>query len=361
MERQILKIDKMLFIRMSSIGDIILTTPLVRAAKKSFPEASIDFLTKKQYQQLLEHNPNIRRAIGFDTSKGIRGLVRLIEELRAEKYDLVVDLHVNPRSILVRYLCGARMQRRAQKYSLERRLLKWTRINLLKNAPPVAERYFTALEDFNVKPDGLGPEVYVSRLDQARAKKFMDLAGLSDRTLIGLAPGASKFTKRWPAENYALVGERLAREFNAGVLILGGDEDMKVCEEVVSRLKSAGIAPVLNLAGELSILQSTAAISRVKLLVSNDTALMHLAAAAGTPVAAVFGPTTRAMGFFPYSKKSVVIENERLACRPCSLHGDPACPKKHFKCMLEIKPEEVVEACKKLLADLEQNDPGPAL
>jgi lipopolysaccharide heptosyltransferase II len=361
MEHSKYKIEKILVIRMSSIGDIILTTPLLRATKKEFPEAGIDFLTKKQFQQLMEHNPNIRRAIGLDTGKGFLGLLRLIKELRQEHYDLVVDLHVSMRSILVRYLCGARMQRRAQKYSLQRRLLKWFRINLLKNKPPVAERYFTALEDFKVRPDGLGPEVYVSRLDQARAKKYLDHAGLSDRILIGLAPGASKFTKRWPVENFVAAGVRLARDLDAGVLVLGGEDDQKLCEELSSLLKAAGVGSVLNLAGELSILQSTAAISRVKVLVSNDTALMHLATASDTPVVAIFGPTAKAMGFFPYSKKAVVVEKEQLNCRPCSLHGDNACPKKHFKCMKEVAPEQVIAAAEKLLSELEQSQHGSAL
>ena len=351
MAREPYKIRKILMVRMSAIGDIILTTPLIRAAKSAFPEATIDFLTKQKYAELLEHHPLLRRAIGFDTDQGISGLLALIGELRKEHYDLVVDLQLNPRSILVRYLCGAHMQRRALKYSLERRLLKWFRINLLKKAPPVPERYFTALEDFNVRPNGYGPEIFPSAADEQKAEALLQKAGAAGQKLIGLAPGASRFTKIWPADRFAAAGEKLAKSLGAGIVILGGVEDSLISEQVVKKLKTNGTGPVLNLAGELSILQSTAVLKRLKLLLANDTALMHLATAVGTPVVAVFGPTTREFGFFPYSQKATVIQKAGMDCRPCSLHGDKSCPEQHFRCMLEIDPDQVAAAGSALLSE----------
>jgi len=343
------RIRRILFIRMSALGDIILTTPLIRAAKTAFPEAEIDFLLKKRYEELLWHHPLIHRAIGFDTSLGLAGLLRLIREIRKEDYDLVVDLQLNPRSVLVRYFSGAWMQRRCCKFSLERRILVRFGINLLKNAAPVAERYFTALEDFGVKPDGGGPEIYPSPADSEKAQQIVNDAGLSGKRLIGLAPGASKFTKIWPANSFAAAGEKLARELKAGIVILGGCEEKVGAGEVFNRLKRLGADPVLNLAGELSILQSAAVLRQLQFLISNDTALMHLATAVNTPVVAIFGPTTKEWGFFPYGPNAAVIEKSGLPCRPCSLHGDATCPEKHFRCMVEITPDQVVNAAMELL------------
>lgn len=351
MSKHPIKINRILFIRMSAIGDIILTTPLIRAAKARFPEAEVDFLTKQEHQELLAHHPLLHRVIGFDAGQGLAGLLGLAWELRKEHYDLVVDLHSNPRSILVRSFCGAKTKRRSRKYSLERRLLSWFGVNLLKNAVPVAERYFTALADFGISPNGDGPEIYLSKEDSQKAEKILAEAGLWGRRVIGLAPGASRFTKIWPAKNFAEAGYKLAKDLNAGVIILGGEEDREVSAQVFSGLKAAGVEKALNLAGKLSILESAAVIRSLELLVSNDSALMHLATAVQTPVVAIFGPTTKELGFFPYSQKAAVAQKEGLNCRPCSLHGDSACREKHFRCMTEISPETVVDAAEGLLKE----------
>jgi len=348
------KIRRILVVRMSAIGDIILTTPLLRAVRAKFPQAQIDFLTKSKYRELLEHHPLVHEVVGFDTSLGFRGLLRLVAGLRKEKYDLVLDLHSNPRSILVRLFCGAKMRRRSRKYSLERRLLKWFGINLMKNAPPVAERYFTALKNFGVKPDGLCAEIFPSSADLEKAESILSAAGLAGKALVGLAPGASRFTKIWPAHYFSAAGAKLAQELKAGIVILGGAEDKAAAAEVESRLKAEFPGPVMNLAGALSLLESAAVVRSVTILLSNDTALMHLASAGDTPVVAIFGPTTREMGFFPYCKKAAVIEKQGLDCRPCSLHGTDQCPEKHFRCMLDIEPQEVVRAAQKFFKEKPQ-------
>ncbi len=340
-------IRRILVIRTSSFGDIILTTPLLRALHQALPSAEIDFFTKQEYRSLLEHHPAVK-VIGFDPALGFSGLLRELRELRARKYDLVLDLQVNPRSILIRYLSRPRMRRRYRKYSLERRLLKWG-INLLKEAKPVAERYFSALEDFGIQPNGNGPEIYFSDAELSKAKGLLEQAGLAGMPLLGLAPGASKFTKRWPAERFAKAGAALAQELNAGVVILGGKDDLAVAEEVLTGLRAGGVEKLKNLAGQLTILESSAVISLCRILVSNDSALMHLATAVDTPVAAVFGATARELGFFPYGKKARVLEVSGLDCRPCSLHGEKDCPEGHFNCMLQIGPEQVVEAGKELV------------
>jgi len=344
------EVRKVLLIRMSELGDIILTTPVIRGLKTRFPGARIDYLTKVQFKEVLSLHPLVRKVIGFDSKEGILGLVRLIQDLREERYDLIVDLHINPRSILVRYFSGAWMMRSYRKYSMERRILKWFRINLLKDGGSVVERYFSALEDFGVSANGAGPELYISQADKQKARAIIEQAGLSGRRLIGLVPGSRRRNKIWPLERFARAGEELAKEFDAGVVILGGEGEQEIAEGVYDRLKQAGIERVVNVSGKLSIMESSAVIGELELVISNDTALMHIATAVGAPVVAIFGPTTREMGFFPYSQNALVVERKGLKCRPCSLHGGDRCPKEHFKCMLEIEPEEVVEAGKRLLS-----------
>jgi len=346
-QNKLIDFKRILIIRMSAFGDIILTTPLIRALKKAYPDAKIDFLTKKQFEPLLIYNPHLERVIGFDTEQGFWGLLKLIRSLKKEKYDLVVDLHINPRSILVRYFCGARLKRRYLKRSFERRLLKWFRINLLKNSQPVAERYFSALEDFGIEPDGLPPEIYFSEKEKAKADEIISSACQANY-LIGLAPGASRYTKRWPAERFAWVGAKLAGELGAKIFILGGNEDKGVSYQVSSAMKAMRAEEPIDLTGRLNILESSALVKRLHLLISNDSALMHIATAVNTPVLAIFGSTSKELGFFPYSKKAKVVEVE-LECRPCSLHGKSACPKGHFKCMLEISPEKVYQTAKEML------------
>jgi len=339
--------QKILIIRMSALGDIILTTPLLRAVAEEFPEAEIDFLTKKQFAEVLKYHPRLSRVLGFEPEQGFFGLLKLIRKLRAEKYDLVIDLHINPRSILVRYLSGARLQRRYFKRSLERRLLKWFRLNFLKNSQPVAERYFTALEDFGIFPDGRSPEIYFSERESEKARRI--IGERADQPLVGLAPGASRYTKRWPADRFAQLGEWLAQRLNAQIFILGGEQDVGVSNQVREMLTGKGIKSALDLTGELNILETSALINELDLIISNDTALMHIATAVDTPVLAIFGPTSRELGFFPYSPKAQVIELD-LKCRPCSLHGDKKCPKGHFECMLGISPEMVFEKAQKMLS-----------
>jgi len=348
------EVRKVLFIRMSELGDIILTTPVIRALKNCFPAARIDYLTKAQFREVLSGHPLVRKVIGFDSRQGFWGLVRLVQDLRDEHYDLIIDLHINPRSILVRYFSGAWMMRRYRKYSLERRLLKWLRINLLNDAGSVVERYFSALDDFGISPNGALPELYISQADKRTAKEIIEKAGLSGRRLIGLVPGSRRKNKIWPLERFARAGEELAKEFDAGVVILGGEGEQEIGDGVYENLRQAGLERVINLTSKLSIMESSAVIGELDLVISNDTALMHIATAVGAPVVAIFGPTTREMGFFPYSQNALVVERKELKCRPCSLHGGDRCPKQHFKCMLEIEPKEVVEAGTRLLS--QKND-----
>ncbi len=340
-----------LLIRLSSIGDIILTTPLIRALGVRYPEAAIDFVTKQEFAELLGQHPRLRRVYAFDSRRGFSGLRELAREVRSQRYDLIVDLHVNPRSLYLLSFAGAHMTRRYRKHTLKRQMLKRFRINYLKDARPVLERYFTALEDFGVYHDGLGPDIYLDAPSRERAEGILrDFIPQGGLRLIGLAPGASHGTKRWPAARFAKAALRLAEASEAGVVLLGSRQDEPVAQEVKDKLGKARALPVLDLVGKLRLLETAAVIQGLDLVISNDTALMHMAGAVKTPVVAVFGPTSRELGFFPFGENARVVEKLDLECRPCSLHGDEFCPEGHFRCMKEISADQVATAANELLA-----------
>ncbi|OGP59574.1 MAG: lipopolysaccharide heptosyltransferase II [Deltaproteobacteria bacterium RBG_13_61_14] len=336
---------QILVIRLGRLGDVVLATPLVRALRQAFPQAQVDWVIKQEFASLLQGHPWLHLVIPLDTSQGPAGLFRLAGELRRRRYDLVLDLHGIPRSYLLSGWSAAGMRRRYRKWPIRRRLLTGFGWNLLRGAPSVAERYFTAVEDFGIAPDQGAPELMPGA--EARQESGRLLAPWP-RPRIGLAPGATRFTKRWPAESFAAVGADLAERFSGSVVVVGGPEDRETAQEILNRMSPQ--RPKLDLTGRLTLPQAVAVIQDLDLLISNDTGLMHVATAVQTPVVAVFGPTTRELGFFPLGPAAKVIEHQDLSCRPCSVHGSDSCPRGHFRCMKEITPEQVNRATAPFLA-----------
>jgi len=336
---------QILMIRLGRLGDVVLATPLARALRQAFPQARLDWVIKQEFASLIQGHPLLRQVIPLDTSQGFAGLFRLAGELRRQRYDLVLDLHGVPRSYLLSGWSGALMRRRYRKRPIQRRLLTGLGLNLLRDAPSVAERYFTTVEDFGIAPDHGAPELWPGA--EARQESERLLAPWP-RPRIGLAPGATRFTKRWPGPAFAETGSHLAERFSGSVVVVGGPEDRETAQEVLTRLPQP--KPALDLTGRLSLPQAVAVIQDLDLLISNDTGLMHVATAVQTPLVAVFGPTTRELGFFPLGPAAAVVEHPDLSCRPCSVHGTDSCPRGHFRCMLEITPEQVSRPAERFLA-----------
>jgi len=337
---QVRRMKKILLVRFSSIGDIILTTPLVRALGKRFPDARLDYLTKSGFGPLLAGNPHLNRIIGLDGETGFAGLRVLTKRLKAEGgYDLVLDLHGNPRSWYVRGSKVGRVNGRARKNRLRRWLLINAGMDLYRPAAlPMAERYFSALDGIvapPLGPDGEGAELHLNGADREEAALFGERGG----KYLVVAPSARWPTKRWPADRFAKAGEVLAEKIGTRVVLLGGGEDAELCESVASRMN----CETVNAAGRLSLRGAAALIEGASGFVGNDTGLMHMAGALNTPGVAVFGPTTRHLGFFPYKSPVRVVERNDIGCRPCTKQGQRKCPKKHFACMNEISVEDVVD------------------
>ncbi|MDZ7361311.1 MAG: lipopolysaccharide heptosyltransferase II [candidate division KSB1 bacterium] len=351
--------QKILIIRLSSIGDILLATPLLRALRKKFPAARLDFVVKTEFAEVLRHHPAIDKLYELDSNGGWPALKALGRRLRDERYEVIFDIHKNFRS---RYLTRAARPPqvfRHCKLVFKRWLLVNAKINLLRNAPPVFQRYLDAaaplgLAEAQPLADGRWLELFWREHDEKIADDVLRARSWRPaQPLIGLAPGAGYFTKRWPAEYFGELAADLIRQGHQ-VVILGGRPDVELAKKIEEIVEAAlphdtRQWPLLNLAGEVSLLGSAAVIKQCRLLVANDSGLMHVAEAVGTPLVAIFGSTTRELGFFPQLQTSRVVENVALSCRPCSHLGHHQCPRRHFRCMKEMTPAQVLSIVQNLL------------
>jgi lipopolysaccharide heptosyltransferase II len=311
-------LSRILIIRLSSLGDILLTTPLIRTIKKKNPTIQIDFIVREKFAEALQNNPNLNEILFYGNSKSEKEI--LFNSVRSKNYRLVIDLQNNFRSREITRLLHCRVLR-FNKKNIKKFLLVHIKINLLKNAQQIPKRYAEAAGINELDDKGL--DFYSENIPNPNLVK--------SAKYIGLCPGAKHFTKRWPKEYFIELGKKLESS-NYTIVLFGGEEEIQICNDVQTQLNNA-----INLSNT-SLLQVAANMKMCEAIYTNDSGLMHLATAFGVPVIAFFGSTVREFGFFPYKTKSIVLENENLSCRPCTHIGRKSCPKTHFKCMLEIKP-----------------------
>jgi lipopolysaccharide heptosyltransferase II len=317
------KLKKILIIRFSSLGDVLLTTPLIRSIKKTYPHLEIQFLTKPNYADVLKNNTYISKIFIFENSENVNFV---IGKLKNERYDLIIDLQNNPRSTSIRQKLKINFLR-FQKRDLDKLLLVKLKINKLKNAPPIPVRYAETVKGIKLDDEGL--DLFTDKKPSFR----FDLS----KKYIGLCPGARHFTKKWPKEYFIELG-KLLNENKFGILIFGGKADKELCTEI-----SGSISNSINLSNNDEILQTAANMKTCTAIFCNDSGLMHTACAVNIPVFVFFGSSVKEFGFTPYKNRSVIFENNTLNCRPCSHIGRTRCPLKHFKCMKDTKPNYVFE------------------
>jgi lipopolysaccharide heptosyltransferase II len=330
-----------LVVRFSAIGDILLTTPLLRAIRTKWPGARLTVLTKRQYTSLLSDNPNVTAVLGVAPTDTVRTVARLIGEVR---YSHLLDLQGGLRTLPLRLLARGNWSGYSHR-RLARELLIRLKRDAYRGHVPVPERYFEAAAALDVKPDGGPPEFHLHPDAEEKAAAWLRQARMGQgRPLVAIAPGAAHATKEWPAAHWVELVLRLA-ETGADLVVLGGPADSVIARLIADR---SG-AHVVSAAGALSLQQTGAVIRRSAALISADTGVMHMATGVGTPVVALFGPTVRQFGFFPYNARASVVERE-LDCRPCSSHGSARCPLGHHRCMREILPDLVFATLSRTLA-----------
>ena len=335
---------RILVIRLSAIGDILLTTPLVRILRKKFPQAEIDFMVKKSYETLLSTNKNINRIWSFSPGRGFHEIVLLTRRLREQHYDCVIDLQVNFRSIFFSFFSGAKRRLIHKPQRFKRFLLVHFRKDLYKKIEPVPLRFINTAASLGLRDDGLGLELTIDETVKQSLAIVLQKKRKHEK-IIAIAPGAGRATKRWLPERFAEVGSYFGKNRNQIVLV-GGQDDIEICNKVAQEM----VSPPLNFAGKLSLQQTAAVLEKSDILITNDTGVMHMAAALEKKVVAIFGPTTHHFGFLPFRTSAIVVETS-VPCRPCSYHGTEKCPRDHFKCMKDIHSTDVIQAAEKLLRE----------
>ncbi len=329
---------RVLVIRLSSLGDILLTTPVLRLLREHCPAARIDFLTKATYQDVLCANPCVDRLVLLEPGQGLR---ETLHSLRQTRYDVVVDLQRTLRSRLLYH--GLRAQRKLTyaKRTLRRALLVHLGWNTLRAMTPVPELYSAALRRLGITAPLPPLEMYLTAASQDAMCSYLtqELPESVGRPLLVVAPGARWSTKQWPVERFAAVAQELAQAQRAAVVVLGGPEDALLAQALCQRLR----VPVLNSTGKLSLMHTAALLQQCHLLLSNDSGLMHMATALRVPVVAIFGPTVQEFGFYPFKAWAQVV-SAALPCRPCSTKGSRRCPRGHHQCMQQVTVAQVCTA-----------------
>ena len=311
---------KFLIIRFSSIGDIVLTTPVVRCLKQQVENAEVHFLTKATYRTIVENNPHIDKVHVLDND-----FDSLIEKLRVENYDHIIDLHHNLRTLKVKKALKTVPSVSFNKLNVQKWLFTGLKINVLPNIH-IVDRYMETVKKFGVRNDGKGLDYFIPKSDIVPDG---DIPASQSLGYVAIVIGAAHNTKKLPLKKL----QELCNTIDHPIILLGGAEDM------ILGSKIAAIDPIkiYNSCGKFNINESADLVRRAKLIITHDTGLMHIAAAFKKSVISVWGNTVPRFGMAPYYGNAMVAhdiaEVKGLWCRPCSKIGFAKCPLGHFKCM----------------------------
>lgn len=326
---------KVLVIRFSSIGDIVLTTPAIRVLKVQLDQAEVHYCTKPQYQSIVAHNPYVDKVHLLNGNLG-----DLINELKAENFDFIIDLHNNVRTRIIKFKLRVKSST-FEKLNWEKWLMVNLRINHLPNRH-IVDRCFDAVAPLGVKPDQLGLDYFIPEKDEVE----MDwLPETHRKEFVAYAIGAQHTTKKLPIEKMI----ELCDKINKPIILLGGKEDFEAGESIkrffdhtsstiMSKQELTDINKktiIYNSCGKYNLNQSAFLVKHAKYVFTHDTGLMHIAAAFKKQIFSIWGNTIPLFGMYPYKTKFTVFENNKLDCRPCSKIGHKKCPKGHFKCMVD--------------------------
>lgn len=321
---------KVLIVRFSSIGDIVLTSPIIRTLKKQFETVEIHYITKSSFKEIISTNPNVDKVFSIEKS-----IFECTSQLRAENYDFIIDLHKNIRTLLLKTILLK------PSYSFNKiNFAKWLIVNFKINILPqkhIVDRYFEGLSKIKLKNDDLGLDFYINK-DTKLSEKFLEFESKHNIFYV-FAIGGTYYTKRCTAEKIT----EICQSINLPVILIGSEAEKKIAEIVKESLAEK----CLDLTTETDLQQSALIAQKSKFVISHDTGMMHISAALKKPLISIWGNTIPSFGmypFFPENQKDryLISEVKKLNCRPCSKLGKHQCPKKHFKCTNDINITEIL-------------------
>lgn len=329
---------KILIIRLSSLGDVVLTTPVPRLLRKKFPNSEIHFITKSEYSDIYINNNNVNKVINLE-----QNLKKTIKFLKSERYDLVIDLHNNLRSNIIKYSLSVK-HLTYNKQSFARWLFSNLKIKLV--IKHITESYIETLNNLDIEDDDKGLDLFLHEKD------LYDLNKMPNEFRNGfyvLVLGGKYKTKRLPVEKSI----ELCDKINRPIVLIGGkneySDSLKIENFFRKEKDDDDVSDILNkrttihnLCGKLSILESAWILKLSNVVYTNDTGFMHIASALQKKVVSIFGSTHPSLGFFPYKTNFYVYQNTNISCRPCTKIGLNRCPAGHFKCMNELKFDHII-------------------
>ena len=333
---------KFLIIRFSSIGDIVLTTPVVRCLKNQLPLSELHYLIKPKFKMVMESNPYVDKIHLLQDDWG-----KMIAQLKEENFDYIIDLHNNLRTLRVKKDLKI-PSFSFNKLNIQKLIfvkLKW---NVMPKNLHIIDRYMQTVQSFGVQNDGKGMDYFIPKDQEINEK---DIPASHHLGYIAIVIGASYFTKKLPV--YKL--QELCRAIDHPIILLGAKEESAEGELIAS----VDPIKVYNACGKFSLHESADLVRKSKLVIAHDTGLMHIAAALKKPVIAIWGSTTPSFGMVPYYGENYLaghaqpyddVQVHKLWCRPCTKFGRKKCPQGHFKCMKKISIEEVVRKVNKRLS-----------
>jgi heptosyltransferase-2 len=337
---------RLLVFQTAFLGDVILTLPMIQTLKRHFPSALIDVVTTPQAAPLLRH-PAISSVIVYDkrkSQKGLNGIASISRYLRSQKYDAAIVPHRSFRSAVVVALSGIPV--RIGFSTASGKYFYTAIVGYEKNRHEI-ERNMMLLSPLHIPSDRKElPSLFPSDSDIRAVDKFLfQREILKEHSMVAIAPGSVWNTKRWLAERYAALSLMLARS-GQQVFVIGGETDRELGAAIREAAKHKNVHDVT---GTLTLLESAELIRRCKVLVTNDSAPLHIGVAMKIPVAAIFGATVPEFGFAPYGENDIVVETKGLRCRPCAIHGGDVCPIGTFECMKAIEAQTVFDTIKRFL------------
>jgi len=319
---------KFLIVRFSSIGDIVLTTPVIRCLKQQVPDAEVHFLTRDRFHSVVEHNPYIDKVHQLAHSWEL-----MIEELKTEDYDYIIDLHHNSKTLRLKNALKKKSFS-FYKLNIQKYILTAFKINMLPKLH-IVDRYMKTVESFGVKNDGKGLDYFISKEEETQ---MHDIPVSHTAGYVACVIGAAHGTKRWPVHKW----KEFCAQMNHPIILLGGPEDAANGNEIAS----TDDIKIYNACGKFKLNESADLVRKAKLVISNDTGLMHIAAAYQKIIISLWGNTVPAFGMTPYygdfSMTSLQMQTT-VWCRPCSKIGYDKCPLGHFNCMEKIEVEELLK------------------